>query len=207
MNRTRKLESLLREVEAMPLVDELEAHPELQGVTLNAAQRFYLNQLVNKATIPFGMHSGDIEQDRLNVYNRNGDHYLLSLGKKIKAGQVRHEGYVKPDDLLIKATYLFGKPDFDFWMELLRADERMVEIVNSSASHHPVLGRLDGVEGRDNVLYSRPLLIVPGVEDKSEIHAWERRNTFDNTLTRRAYQHIVHAFREIDHKLVTPRYP
>lgn len=207
MKERTQLEVLIGAVEATPLVDELEAHPELRGVTLNTAQRIYLNHLVNDSAIPLGMHSGNIEQDRLNVYNRKGAHYLLSLGKKIKAGQVYYQKDIRPDGIPAKAKYLFGEPDFNFWMDLLRADERMVEIVNNSTSHFPVLGRLDRAESGGNVLYSRPLLIVPGAEEKSEIHAWERKNTFDNTLIRRTYQHITHAAREINHKLATPRYP
>ena len=206
MDCEHTLDTVIENLEADLLIKELEAHPQFNGARLNDAQRKYLIHLINSANIPFGMHSGAIEQDRLNVYSPDGDHYLLSLGKKIMAGQVRHQDYVKRDDFLTKAQYLLGNPDFNFWMDLLTAEEGIVETVNSSSVHHPILARLDGLEGRDRVLYSRPLLLVPGVHDKTEIHDWERRNAFNNTMVRRAYQHLLHGIMDLNHKLATPRY-
>ena len=206
MDENSNLEQILGDAEANLLLDELVAHPELNGAKLNNAQRRYISNLIKSATIPFGMHSGNIEQDRINVYSPNGNHYFLTLGKKMIARQIRHQGDIGPDDLLSKARYLFGNPDFDFWMDLLRAEEKMVEIVNSSGIQHPVLARLGRVEGKDKILYSRPVLLIPGVEEKNEIYKWEERNIFDNTLIRRAYQHLAHGVRDLNHKLATPHY-
>ncbi len=168
---------------ANKLVSELRRH----GGLIIPDEKLFL-ELLTSTDVPESSRFYEKLPDREQLSEGTGYYHYLSLRKVLRnrnAGRYKLPQWKKAYETMMST---FGVYSSDILSRNLRANDKLMKIMMECGEPFSLLGKFKTYEfnnpREELFIINRPVLVIPGVRDMTQIDNWEKRNTTYKKETR-----------------------
>ena len=159
------------------LVEELETHPPLTTNVL-PNRDYFINLLVNTHVPPSSRFYEKIRENSTTIPDNAKDQFhILSMRRILRNNRAIDYRLSRLKKRYESLASALGVYDSDVFTRRLRTDRDIVALMAKSAQSYTLLAKLDTYDEFSGKVATRPLVIIPDVQDLSKILAWEDANT------------------------------
>jgi len=158
------------------LINNLKTHCKIENLNYDSFLEILINTNISKSSKYYKKLSTN--KQILEEYNTFFDFSLRRILKNKKINNYNISKFRKSYDKFISLTFSYSS---DILIDKIRENSKLVDLMENSKSPYSLLAKLKKYEFDDSNknlhIITKPLLIIPDVENKEPIYNWEKENT------------------------------